>query len=312
MSDIVLSYCVVNTEQREFLMQCLDAIARERETLPFASEVLVLDNASRDGSAGAARNHPTTDLVIALDRRHGKGENDSTLLQRSRGRYALLLNDDSELQPGASLALVEELENRPEAAAAGAALLKPDGTQVPSAWRFPTPLTALAAALYVHRRYSVQSKGDVVREIDWAQSAALAVRVEAAREIDWFDPQFFVYSDEVDFCKRLRDAGHTVIYVPAARCIHHDQLKTGSVPERRIVEFSRNRDRYMRKHHSPAAASVVRWLTAWTYLVRALVAVLLPGHNPRVYLRHATATMFPQRGEGLREAAGDYNRGTRL
>ena len=84
------------------------------------------------------------------------------------------------------------------------------------------------------------------------------------------------------------------------------------MPERRIVELSRNRDRYMRKHHSPVAAGAVRVLTAWTYALRSLAALVLPGHGARRYWRHVTATLRPDRGEGLREAAVEYNRGRRL
>jgi N-acetylglucosaminyl-diphospho-decaprenol L-rhamnosyltransferase len=309
---VEVSFCVVNTEQRELLVRCLDAIAREVANLPFATEVLVLDNASRDGSAGAARRHAAVTEVIALLERRGKGENDSALLERAAGRYALLLNEDSELQPGAVAALRGALEERPNAAAAGARLLRPDGTLQPSAWRFPTPATALVGALFLHRRLTVQSRGSRTREVDWAQSAALLVRVQAARAIGWFDPAFFVYSDEVDFCKRLREAGWSTLYVPSAVAVHHEQLSTGSVPERRIVELSRNRDRYMRKHHSPEAATAVRVLTAWAYAVRSLAAVFLPGHSPRRYWRHVMATLRPQRGEGLREAAVEHNRGRRL
>jgi GT2 family glycosyltransferase len=311
-SEVELSFCVVNTEQRELLVRCLDAVAAERATLPFACEVLVLDNASRDGSAGAARHHPVTDTVIVTEERRGKGENDTALLRRASGRYCLLLNEDSELHPGAVLALHEALTSHPRAAAAGAMLVRPDGVQQPSAWRFPSPRTALIGALFLHRRLTVQSTGTSVREVDWAQSAALLVRVDAARTIGYFDPAFFVYSDEVDFCKRLRDAGWATLYVPAAVAVHHEQLSTGAVPERRIVELSRNRDRYMRKHHSPLAAGVVRVLTAWAYALRSLAAVVLPGHSPRRYWRHVTATLRPDRGEGLREAAVEHNRGRRL
>jgi N-acetylglucosaminyl-diphospho-decaprenol L-rhamnosyltransferase len=309
---VELSYCVVNTAGRVLLLRCLDAIATERETLDFETEVLVLDNASGDGSAGAARGHPATTEVIALSQRRGKGQNDSELLERARGRYCLLLNEDSELEPGATATLHAALEADPRAAAAGARLLRPDRTGQPSAWRFPTPLTAAVGALFLHRRYTVQSRGARIRTVDWAQSAALLVRRSAAEEIGWFDPAFFVYSDEVDFCKRLNDAGWRTIYVPGAVAIHHEQLSTGRVPERRIVELSRNRDRYMRKHHTASAAWIVRLLTAWTYAVRATVAVALPGHDPRRYWRHVTATLRPSRGEGLREAATDYNRGRRL
>ena len=98
--------------------------------------------------------------------------------------------------------------------------------------------------------------------MDWCQSSALLVRREAAAQVDYLDPDFFVYSDEVDFARRLREAGWRSLYVPSAMAIHHEQLSTGAVPERRIVELARNRDLYMRKHHSPAATRAVRWLTA--------------------------------------------------
>ena len=189
---VEVSFCVVNTEQRELLVRCLDAIAAECEALPFDTEVLVLDNASYDGSAGAARRHPVVTEVIALRQRRGKGENDTALLQRSRGRYALLLNEDSELRPGAVTALHDALERDPKAAAAGARLLRPDGSLQASAWRFPTPATALVGAVFLHRRLTVQSRGEQTRTVDWAQSAALLVRVEAARAIGYFDPAFFV------------------------------------------------------------------------------------------------------------------------
>ncbi|HEX3510135.1 MAG TPA: glycosyltransferase [Solirubrobacteraceae bacterium] len=304
---VELSYCVVNTSQRELLLRGLDAIARERATLPFATEVLVLDNFSRDGSAEAARAHPAVDEVIAPGRRRGKALNDSELLRRARGRYGLLLNEDSELQPGATAALHEALETHPRAALAGAALLRPDGEQQPSAWRFPGPLTALAGALFMHRLLTVQSRGGRVREVDWNQSSALLVRVEAAAAVGYLDPEFFVYSDEVDFARRLRDAGWASLYVPGARAVHHEQLSTGALPERRIVELARNRDLYMRKHHSAAAARTVRWLTAFSYAARTAAATVLPGRDPRRFARHVTATLRPGRGEGLREAAARYN-----
>jgi N-acetylglucosaminyl-diphospho-decaprenol L-rhamnosyltransferase len=321
-TGIELSYCVVNTSQRELLLRGLDAIAHERDALPFASEVLVLDNGSRDGSASAARSHRALGKtaagqaggeVIALSRRRGKALNDSELLRRARGHYALLLNEDSELQPGATLALHDALEQNPQAACAGAKLLRPNaagaaGESQACAWRFPTPLTALAGALFLHGLYTVQSKGERTRAVDWCQSSALLVRHVAAAQVDYLDPDFFVYSDEVDFARRLRDAGWRSLYVPGALAVHHEQLSTDRVSEPRIVELARNRDLYMRKHHSRAAALAVRWLTAWSYALRALAALALPGHSSKRYWRHVTATLWPSRGEGLREAAEAYNR----
>ncbi len=113
------------------------------EAAGVAVEVLVLDNASQDGSVGAARAHATVDDVIVNDRRRGKAENDTQLLQRARGTFALLLNEDSELRGGASAALLAALKADDRAGAAGARLLRPDGVPQASAWRFPT------AAFYI-------------------------------------------------------------------------------------------------------------------------------------------------------------------
>ena len=303
-----VSLCVVNTEQRQLLLRGLDAIARERAAVDFATEVVVLDNASQDGSAAAAREHRTVDRLIELHARHGWSANVNAVVQASQGEYVLLLNEDAELQPGALRALHDALTARPSAGVAAARLHRPDGRQQPSAWRFPTPWTAFLTLLSLHKRFVVQSTGDVTTEVDWAQSCTMLIRRTAGDAAGWWDESFFVYSEEVDFQRRVHDAGWSVLYVPSAVSIHHEQLATGSVPHRRIVEFSRNRDKYMRKHHSPAAAAAVRVLTAITYGVRAAAALVLPGHDPRRYARHATATLFPHRGEGIAEAAAEFNR----
>jgi hypothetical protein len=297
---VLLSYCVVNTNGREHLARCLAAI--EAQGIEDA-EVLVLDNASGDGSAEYVRaEHPRVTL-IALDRRTGKAENDSTLLERAKGRYALLLNEDAELRPGAARALIRALENNPDAAIAAAQLLSPEHEAQPTAWRAPGVITALAQATFLHQKLVVQ-RGP---EVDWAQSSAMLVRRSAAEQVGYLDPAFFVYSDETDFCKRLKDAGHTILLVPEATAIHHEQL-SADVGSRRIVEFHRNRDRYMRKHHGRAQAAVVRILTAWAYAVRAIAAALLPGHDAARYRLHAVQALFPNRGEGIREAAEAHNR----
>ncbi len=213
--DVELTYCVVNTEQRQLLSYCLDAIARERATVEFATETLVLDNASLDGSAEAARSHAVTTEVIELDRRRGGGENATELVRRARGRFCLILNEDSELEPGATAALHAALAGAESAAAAGATLVRPDGVQQPSAWRFPTPWTGLLSLVGLGRRFVVQSRGRRIREVDWAPATALLVRRDAAAGVDWLD------GDEVRFCRRLRAAGWRVLYVPEARAVHH-------------------------------------------------------------------------------------------
>jgi N-acetylglucosaminyl-diphospho-decaprenol L-rhamnosyltransferase len=298
-----LSYCVVNTNGREYLLACLAAIERTHPAR-IEREILVLDNASEDGSADAVRALGGDIRLIALERRRGKAENDSTLMREATGRYCLLLNEDSELRPGASAALIAALDADPKAAAATPQLLDSAAEPVPCAWRFPGVGTALAGALFLHRWLTVQSKGTATRRVDWAQSSALLVRREAAAAVDFMDPAFFVYYDECDFAKRLADAGWPSLFVPAAAAVHHDQLSTDlarGLP--RIVEFHRNRDLYMRKHQGRAPALAVRALTAWSYAVRALVAVVLPRRPANVYWAHARQALRPRHGKSIRDLA---------
>ena len=304
-----LSYCVVNTNGREHLGTCLRAIAANHPA-GVEHEILVLDNHSDDGSVDlvaqiAQREREIGDhlKLIVTERRQGKAANDSLLMQNAKGEFCLLLNEDSELLPGAAEALLAAMRADPEAGAAGAQLLDPAGNPQPCAWRLPGVGTALAQALFLHRWLVTESGGSSTRRVGWAQSAAMLVRRSAAAAVDWLDEDFFVYSDETDFCKRLGDAGMHTLYVPAARAIHHEQLANDRASgSRRIVEFHRNRDLYMRKHHGPLAAAVVRALTAFSYLPRALAALVLPDHDPHWYLLHAKKAWAPT-GEGIREAA---------
>jgi N-acetylglucosaminyl-diphospho-decaprenol L-rhamnosyltransferase len=307
----VISYCVVNTSGRDYLLACLEAIeAHHPPTL--GGEILVLDNASDDGSVAAVRAWeesrpepaPAGPLkLIALEKRQGKAASDSQLMREARGNYCLLLNEDSELLPGAAMALVEALDTDPSAGAAGAQLLDGEHRPYPCAWRFPGVLTALIGALFLHRWLTVQSRSDATRRVDWAQSSALLVRRDAAEAINYMDPDFFVYYDECDFCKRLADAGLHTLYVPSAQAIHHNQLDSAAsaagMP--RIVEFHRNRDLYMRKHHGPLAAAAVRFLTAWAYGLRALVASRRDRDEARAYRLHARQALQPGRGISIRD-----------
>jgi GT2 family glycosyltransferase len=297
----------VNTNGRDDLLACLAAIERTHPA-GVDHEVLVLDNASDDGSADAVRERHPGARLIALERREGKAANDSRLLREARGRMCLLLNEDSELQEGAARALLDALEGDPAAAVAGAQLLTSDGEATACAWRLPDTGWALAAAVFAHRSYAVQSTGDSVRPVGWVQSSAMLVRRDAAEGVGWLDPGFFVYSDETDFCRRLHDSGWRILFVPQARAVHHDQLSTDpAAMERRIVEFHRGRDLYFRKHRMPMTRLVWTVCWTWAYLARAAVALALPGRDPRRYLIHARQQLRPGRGAGLREAAEAYN-----
>lgn len=302
-TEVDLSYCVVNNDGREYLLACLRAI-EEFHPAYLTREILVLDNASTDGSVEVVRENFPDAEVIELEAKQGKAANDSLLLETARGRYCLLLNEDSELREGAVEALTGAMESDPEAGAAGAQLFDGEGNPYACAWKFPGVESALVGALFLHSRLTVQSQGELTRRVDWAQSSALMVRREAAVEIGGLDPQFFVYYDECDFSKRLADADWHTLYVPSAEAVHHNQLSTdlsSGLP--RIVEFHRNRDLYMRKHHGRFSAIAVRVLTAWAYGLRTIASVFIPGAPTGVYRAHTRQALFPYKGESLADRA---------
>ena len=167
--------------------------------------------------------------------------------------------------------------------------------------------TALAGALFLHRRLTVQSRGSETRPVDWAQSSALMVRREAAAEVGYLDPAFFVYYDECDFAKRLADAGWHSLFVPAAEAVHHDQLSTdlaAGLP--RIVEFHRNRDLYMRKHHGRGRGPRGSRPHRLAYALRALAAIVLPNQPAADLLGPRPPGAVPRpRGRACATAAVD-------
>ena len=303
---------MVNTSQRELLLRGLDAIARERGGLPFATEVLVLDNGSRDGSAEAAARAPGVDETIALPERRGKGaERLRAAAPRARALRAAA-ERGLRAAPGATLALGEALRRATRAAAcAGARLLRPDGTAQAVG-------LALSDAAHGARRRALaappaspcRAEGERTREVDWCQSAALLVRREAAAQVDYLDPDFFVYSDEVDFAaaparRRLAQP----VRAAARRRSTTSSCRPMRCPSGGSSRWRATATCTCASTTPPAAARAVRWLTAWTYALRALAALVLPGPLRPALLAPRHRDAVPARGEGLREAAEAYNRG---
>jgi N-acetylglucosaminyl-diphospho-decaprenol L-rhamnosyltransferase len=139
------------------------------------------------------------------------------LLQRARGRLCLVLQEDSELEPGATAALHAALDADPHGGAATALLVGPDGAALPSAWSFPRAWGWLPGV----ERHAVQSRGEEVRRVDWARATALLVRRDAAQEVGWVDESLPAPDDALDFGRRLRRAGWHTLYVPGARAVCH-------------------------------------------------------------------------------------------
>ena len=297
-----LSVSIVNTNSRELLLACLESLA------PVEAEIVVLDNASEDGSAAAVRERFPHVRVIEQEHRAGFGSNHNTVIRATTGRYVYVLNEDTTANDWSFERITEYLDAHPQVAALGPRLVYPDGRLQDSAWRFPTPLVSTMGLATLGQLGVKQSKGASVRPVDWVMGAALVLRREALDQVGLFDEDFFLYSEEVDLQTRLRQAGWETHYFPELTVVHHESQFSSGIPERRINEMWRSRHRYWRKHHSRMGARVAALATGSQYAARALLSPAArrdPGIEARMRLHARDA--WRVEGPGLRELADEWN-----
>ena len=268
--------------------------------------MVVLDNASEDGSAQAVRERFPQVRLIEQRRRAGFGANHNTVIRATTGRYVYVLNEDTTSDDWGFDRLVAHMDSNAKVGALGPRLVYPDGTLQASAWRFPTPAMSAFSLLSLGRVGVKQSRGTATRDVDWVMGAALLVRRAALDEVGLFDEAFFLYSEETDLCLRLRRAGWSVHYVPSVTVVHHESQFSAGIPERRINEMWRSRHRYWRKHHSRVGAAVAAATTGAQYALRGLLGIRRDrGFRARMRLHARDAWRVD--GPGLRELAEEWN-----
>ncbi len=222
MTDISVS--LVNTKNRELLLACLGTL-QASVTADVEVEIVVLDNASDDGSAQAVRERFPDVRLIAQGFRTGFGANHNTIIRATDGRYIYVLNEDTMSEDWGFVRLVSEMDAHPRTAALGPRLVYPDGRRQRSAWRFPTPAVSLLGLPRLGKLGIPQSKGDRPRSVDWVTGAVLLIRREALEDVGLFDEDFFIYFEEVDLCLRLGRAGWEVCYFPGATVVHYESSR---------------------------------------------------------------------------------------
>lgn len=306
-----LSVIIVNWNVRDLLRRCLESVFAS----PFGGslEVLVVDNASADGSGEMVRTEfPQVHLIANAENRGFPAANNQGLAL-ARGRYILLLNPDTEVVGDALQAMVAFADAHPDVGVVGPQLLNPDGSVQSSRRRFPTLATALwestwlqpyAPRRLLERYYVLDRPDDEIQDVDWVTGAALMVRREAVEEVGPLDEGFFMYSEELDWCRRFREAGWRVVYLPTARIVHHVGKSSEQVLPARHIHFQTSKVRYFRKYHGPLAAEALRLFLLGNYLWQIGVegAKWLLGHKRSLRAGRIAAYCQVLRS-GLRERA---------
>ncbi|MSP13608.1 MAG: glycosyltransferase family 2 protein [Chloroflexi bacterium] len=231
-------------------------------------EVIVIDNASQDGTPGMLQDFPWVRCHLSSDNLGFTGGNNLGI-SLARGACAFLLNPDTEVEPEAIQALLHSMAHHPDWAVAGPSLRYPDGQLQGSRYRFPDLLIALTESTpfqwwvgdhALSRRYHLAGQPiDCAQDVDWVNGAALLIRRKIWQSVGVLDTGFFMYSEEMDWCYRIKAAGWRVGYEPAAQITHHEGQSSGQVTGWRHQVFNRSKLHFFARHHTRWETQTLRW-----------------------------------------------------
>jgi GT2 family glycosyltransferase len=272
MDPMNLSIIIVNWNTKDLLHQCLASIYAHSPELPF--EIIVVDNASSDGSAGMVQDHfPETRLLINKEN-VGFARANNQGIQISQGRYVLLLNPDTEVRSGALQQLIDFLDSTPASGGAGARILNPSGTLQHSCYLSPTLLREWMHLLHLdgrQRRVMDEWDTSTPREAEVLLGACIILRREALEAVGSLDESYFMYSEEVDLCYRLRKAGWQLYWVPQAEIVHYGGQSTRQIATEMFLQLYQSKLNYFRKHYGKSAT----WRYKFILLTGSLVRLAL-------------------------------------
>jgi GT2 family glycosyltransferase len=268
------SIVIVNWNTRALLAGCLESIEQNPPAGPF--EVIVVDNASTDGSTKMIADCFPGVTLLANEKNLGFAAANNRGITHSRGDHVLLLNSDTIVRPGALETLLRFMEENPGAGAVGARLLNPDGSLQHSCSPLPTLMREAMHLFHLDfRQRRMMQRWDIEqpRQVDVLLGACLLVRREALDQIGLMDEAYFMYSEEVDYCRRLRDAGWQLYWAPQAEVVHYGGQSTRQVATEMFLRLYAAKLRYFRKHDGRRAGQVYKLILFAAVLFRL---VLLP------------------------------------
>jgi N-acetylglucosaminyl-diphospho-decaprenol L-rhamnosyltransferase len=267
-----LSIIIVNWNVKELLRDCLASIADSQGSL--ALEVIVVDSASSDGSVAMVRHEFPWVVVIACTENVGFPRGNNLGIAKANGRYILLLNPDTRLLNDALATMVAYLQQQPDVGVVGAQLLNGDGTIQSSRRRFPTLATAFFESTWLEkmappgllrRYYALDLPDDAIADVDWVTGACMMAPRAVATAVGGLDEGYFMYSEELDWCRRIKAAGWRVIYLPTAQIVHYVGKSSEQAIVARHINFQQAKLRYFQKYHSRLAAILLRLFLLLSY-----------------------------------------------
>jgi GT2 family glycosyltransferase len=301
-SSVIVSVIIVSWNAREYLTQCLATLTTGACRYPM--EIIVVDNASSDGSADVVASMYPSVRIIRNSKNLGFAKANNIGISTSSGKYICLINSDVEVLTGCITQLVDYCDAHAETGMAGPRIIGSDGKLQRSCRGFPSLWNMLCRALaldslfprfklftgYLLRHWPQ----DCLRRVDILTGCFWVVRREALNEVGLLDEIFFMYGEDMDWCKRFRDKGWAVAFVPSAEAIHYGGASSSNAPVRFYIERHRADLQYWRKHHSRASGVCYFGISCLHLLVRGIgysLAFLLHSQGRSGY-RYKAARSF--------------------
>jgi GT2 family glycosyltransferase len=288
-----VSIVIVSMNTREVLRECLTTLDAGRG--PVSCEVIVVDNASKDGSADMVAKEWPAAVLVRSGVNLGFGAANNVAFTRATGRYVVLLNSDAFLAAGVLSGIVARMDQHPGVGLAGVSLVGRDGARQPSARMFPSALNDLLSLSGLSARYGrsrffgrmdrTWADPDEAAEVDWVPGAFAIIRRSVLARVGGFDERFFLYYEEVDLCRRIKAAGFTICYWPDFRVVHIGgessrtvkQLSMSSAGSQLTLWRMRSALLYHRKHGGLTGALVARLIESGWHRLRASLNHLRAG-----------------------------------
>ncbi len=287
-----LSVILVNFNDRSHLAACLESVRAAAEGL--SAEVILVDNHSEDGSPGFVRDAFPWVKLIVNDRNLGFAKANNAGFRASTGRFVLFLNTDTVVPPGSLAGLLDELKRRPQAGAIGPALVREDSRYQVSFGGDIGFFAELRQKLLLNPYYALALRySRRVRPVGWLSGACLLARRDAVGAAGLFDENFFIYFEDIDLCRRVRDLGLELIFDPAVKVLHLGGATTARRKWRSRLHYRESQLYYYEKHGSGWSVSLLK-----TYLWLSLIGIrLFKVRSPedRVLLREVEARLTQNR-----------------
>ncbi len=276
MTTPVLSIIIVSWNVAGDLERCLRSI----QTAPKpTTEIIVVDACSADDTVAVVHDRFPDVTLLAQTENVGFTKGNNIGLRAARGCYLLLLNPDTEIVGDALLRLIDVMEAHPQVGVAGAHTLNTDGTYQSTRRHFPTLKSELIESLwfapYLKKLPSHfplnQPNCDSTHRVDWVQGSSMLARRAVYEQIGGLDESFFMFSEEVDWCKRATDAGWQIMYVGTATIIHHGGRSTEQTGARTHIYYQTSKISYFRKHYGALSAGLLRVYILANYAIQIII-----------------------------------------